>query len=84
MGDQRDHQPTTDQIARAAYLLWEREGRPQGQDVAYWLRAERQLMAGAGGAPFTPDPGAQSRTELPQRPVAARRSGPRRPTTAKL
>ncbi len=84
MGDQQFHQPTSDQIARAAYLLWEREGRPNGRDVAHWLRAERQLMAGADGAASPRDPSAKPATEMTKRSGSARRSGPRRSETAKV
>jgi hypothetical protein len=27
-----------------SYQLWEAAGRPQGQDVEFWLRAESELM----------------------------------------
>ncbi|HEY0549122.1 MAG TPA: DUF2934 domain-containing protein [Verrucomicrobiae bacterium] len=30
-------------IAFAAYCLWEHEGRPQGHDWNYWFRAEDLL-----------------------------------------
>jgi hypothetical protein len=33
------------EIAKHAYLLWEQEGRPDGKDVEYWLKAEAQLLA---------------------------------------
>ncbi|HVU25802.1 MAG TPA: DUF2934 domain-containing protein [Opitutus sp.] len=33
-----------DEIARQAYALWERYGRPAGRDVAIWLEAERQFL----------------------------------------
>lgn len=36
-------EPTRDQIARAAYQLWEQQGRPQNQDIGIWLQAESQL-----------------------------------------
>jgi hypothetical protein len=49
MSDQRVSQPTSEQIARAAYLVWEQEGRPQGRDMAHWLQAELQLKASAFG-----------------------------------
>ncbi len=84
MGDQQFHQPTSDQIARAAYLLWEREGRPNGRDVAHWLRAERQLMAGADGTASTRDPSAKPGAEMTKRPASGRRSGPKRSETAKV
>jgi hypothetical protein len=34
-------------IARRAYEIWEREGRPSGQDQRHWFEAERGLAAGA-------------------------------------
>jgi hypothetical protein len=34
-----------DQIARLAYLNWERDGRPEGHDQKYWLEAEEQIKA---------------------------------------
>lgn len=34
---------TTESIASRAYTLWEKDGRPAGRDVEYWLRAESQL-----------------------------------------
>jgi hypothetical protein len=46
MSEQRILQPTSEQIARAAYLMWEQEGRPHGRDLQHWLQAESQLMAG--------------------------------------
>ncbi len=36
-------EPTRDQIAQAAYHLWEQRGRPQNQDIGIWLQAEIQL-----------------------------------------
>jgi Protein of unknown function (DUF2934) len=34
-----------DEIARLAYLNWEKEGRPHGNDQKYWLEAEQQIRA---------------------------------------
>lgn len=34
-----------DEIARLAYLNWEKEGCPSGRDQDYWLEAEQQLRA---------------------------------------
>jgi hypothetical protein len=31
-------------IAFAAYCLWEHEGRPQGHDWEHWFRAERLMQ----------------------------------------
>ena len=35
-------------IRDRAYALWEREGSPQGKDLEYWHRAERELAEEAG------------------------------------
>lgn len=37
-------QPTDDQVSVRAYYLWERDGRPQGRDWEYWLRAKEELV----------------------------------------
>ncbi len=36
-------EPTHDEIALHAYLIWEKAGRPPGHEQAYWLQAETQL-----------------------------------------
>lgn len=38
-------QPSYEQIAVCAYLIWEKEGFPHGREVAHWLQAEKQLNA---------------------------------------
>ena len=37
------HQPTHDEIALHAYLIWEKEGCLPGHEQACWLQAEAQL-----------------------------------------
>ncbi len=37
-------QPTHDQIAACAYLIWELEGRPEGREREHWAQAETQLL----------------------------------------
>ena len=32
-------------IRQRAYELWERDGRPEAQEIDYWLRAEVELVA---------------------------------------
>ncbi len=34
-------EPTTEQVAEEAYLLWLSEGQPPGRDVEHWLLAEQ-------------------------------------------
>jgi hypothetical protein len=43
--------PPNEQVAIAAYYLWEQEGRPRGRDREHWLEARRQLRKGMAGAP---------------------------------
>lgn len=38
---ERDHSP---EIGLLAYHLWEASGCPAGQDLAFWLQAEKQLL----------------------------------------
>lgn len=38
---------THEEIARYAYLLWEQDGKPEGRDVDYWVRAEELLYQAA-------------------------------------
>jgi hypothetical protein len=38
-------QPTPEQIAACAYLIWEKEGRPHGRHTAHFFQAEKQLKA---------------------------------------
>ncbi len=45
--------PTEDDIAKQAYALYEKEGRPQGHDVQNWLEAESK----APSTPATPPQG---------------------------
>jgi hypothetical protein len=39
----RKSEPTREQIAEAAYYIWQDKGRPQGRDQDHWLEAEQQL-----------------------------------------
>jgi len=38
---------TYDQIAARAFEVWERKGKPDGQDMANWREAEAELLAEA-------------------------------------
>lgn len=42
--------PLQEAIAKLAYSYWEADGRPEGCDIHYWLRAERELLAQRGEA----------------------------------
>ena len=34
-------------VRRRAYELWEQEGRREGSDVEYWMRAEQEILGQA-------------------------------------
>lgn len=36
-------EPTPEEIAAHAYVIWEHEGCPDGRDTDHWLQAEAQL-----------------------------------------
>jgi len=36
--------PRHEDVARHAYTLWERNGRPEGNEQEHWYVAERELM----------------------------------------
>ncbi len=36
-------EPTHDEIALCAFLLWEKDGRQSGRETTYWLQAEAQV-----------------------------------------
>ena len=40
---QPEAEPTHEEIAAAAYSLWQHTGCPEGRDVEHWLAAEAQL-----------------------------------------
>jgi hypothetical protein len=49
--------PLDEAIAKLAYLFWEADGRPEGSDMRYWLRAEREVLE-TRGLPHPDDEGA--------------------------
>jgi Protein of unknown function (DUF2934) len=43
--------PSDEEVAKAAFQIWEKEGKPAGRDHDHWLRAKAELEAkSAGGA----------------------------------
>jgi hypothetical protein len=40
-------------VASRAYTLWEKAGRPPGQDQEYWFKAEHELYQSTSGRSFT-------------------------------
>ncbi len=39
------NEPSHEEIAMRAFFLWENAGRPAGQSIVFWLRAEAELRA---------------------------------------
>jgi hypothetical protein len=72
--------PTPEQIACAAYAIWENEGRPHGRDLAHWLQAEEQLKAELlreAEPARSPEPAGQKEARATVRPRAPRRKRPK-------
>jgi hypothetical protein len=67
--------PSHDDIAALAYEIWERNGRPAGREVEFWLRAEQSLLSSSNPQPQGATPFA--RNVPPQdKPAAAKLPGP--------
>ena len=60
------------EVARRAYEIWEREGRPHGRDRDHWLAAEREIAREAGVGKTTAAAGAAK----PKRPRARKPAAP--------
>jgi Protein of unknown function (DUF2934) len=61
-----------DAIRMRSYLIWEREGRPEGRHEEHWLQAAQELRAETPAKP-------RAKTARPARastPVAGRRRQP--------
>jgi hypothetical protein len=48
--------PSSDEVARLAYRLYEHRGRADGHELADWLAAERTLMARRATSPVVTNP----------------------------
>ncbi len=72
-------EPTHDEIAFCAFLLWEKDGSQPGRETHYWLEAETQLRAtrlkkaeAAAALAAKPWPPAKRSTKPAKAPVAAK------------
>ena len=57
--DRPEDHPHAERIRQRAYLIWEKDGRPDGHALAHWVRAREEVEAEvaqeqAGGAPAKP------------------------------
>ena len=64
-------------IRERAFELWEGEGRPEGREMEYWLRAEQELaplsVAGEEDPLEALDHTAEPMTAPPEKPAAKRK-----------
>ncbi len=44
------------QIRERAHALWEADGRPEGREMDYWLRAEKEVDGQEGVPDMTSEP----------------------------
>jgi len=61
-----------EEIARLAYQAWEKDGRPAGRDMEYWLQAETQLRLTAVLPGPVPDAESKAFPLQAQLPVTGR------------
>jgi hypothetical protein len=67
-------------IRERAHAIWEREGRPEGREVAHWHMAAAEIAAEAAPARKArpAKAAADSKEPAPKRAAAARASAPSR------
>lgn len=61
-----------DEIARTAYNLYEKGGRPVGKDTENWLEAEKIVLARNAERAKSEEKGAQTAKRQPKPPVDAK------------
>jgi hypothetical protein len=68
------NKPSESDVAKHAYHLWEREGRPHGRDQEHWLTAEREILGAATAKEDRPIGEVRSAEQASANPPAARQS----------
>lgn len=72
-------------IALRAYQIWEAEGKPDGKDFDFWLRAEAELSPPAKKAPAKKAPAKKAAAKKAPaakpaaRKTASRKASPKKP-----
>lgn len=61
--------PTTDDIARIAYAIWQAEGQPEGCDQEHWMRAKQLILEGRAEAEYPQALAEGSAHDVSARPV---------------
>ncbi|WP_151613576.1 DUF2934 domain-containing protein [Sinorhizobium alkalisoli] len=57
-------------IRRRAYAIWEKEGRPDGQDKRHWEQASREMARGNGPDPMEETEGTTGALNAPAAPAS--------------
>jgi hypothetical protein len=68
--------PSHEQISQRAYEIFIERGRPEGQDLAHWLEAERQLRAAGKQQAATQQPVHAAAAGGAEAAIAASRTTP--------
>lgn len=45
MTNEQDDHPQAHRIRERAYLIWEKDGKPDGHALAHWVRAREEIEA---------------------------------------
>ncbi|MEI7599531.1 MAG: DUF2934 domain-containing protein [Aestuariivirga sp.] len=45
MTDEKDEHPQAARIRERAYMIWERDGRPDGHALMHWVKAREEVEA---------------------------------------
>lgn len=68
--------PTDEEIREAAYHMWIDDGAPEGEDQAYWFRAEAALT---GAKPKAAPKARTAATKTPAKPAAKKPTAKKAP-----
>ncbi len=72
MASARGRDITESDVRTRSYLIWEREGRPDGRQLDHWLKAQAELKAEAGSEASVQPVMLEKTTALvPETPVPA-------------
>ena len=50
MSDDTEDHPQAARIRERAYMIWEKDGRPDGHALAHWVRAREEIEREDAGA----------------------------------
>ncbi len=78
---------TDEEIRKAAYLMWKKEGAPHGSDQDYWYKAEQALKGASAKKPAAKKTAAKkpaaTKTATAPKTTAAKKPAAKKTTTRK-